>query len=197
MCTFSCGRSHFQKPLQWHFSYFRSFSLILLWMANPSISNGRFWLIFSNLIFMRWNKTLAIKVKLILMVLIILFVLWYFLTSSSLEFSAMKGKVIWVNEIYLWLKKINTVKILAYSCHWNTWIFFLYLLLLWFIHSWWCSQSVVLVTFLLFWKDKLFFFEYRILCSRARQVVGVSWQVIFLQWLWFLPYFQCRFYGNL
>ena len=98
---------------------------------------------------------------------------------------------------YISLRTFFTVKRLVYSCRWNTWIFFLHLLFLWFVHSWWYSQPLVLVKFLLFWEDKWFFFLYRILCSPSRQVVGVSWQVIFLQWLWFLPYFQCCFYDSL
>ena len=146
---------------------------------------------------MMCNKTLAIKMKSVLMISIILFVLQYTLTSANLEVSAMKNKVIWVNEIYFRFREKCNIKWLAYSCYWNTWIFFLYLLFLWFFRSWWYSQYVVLVKFLLFWKDKLFFFTYHILCSLARQVLAVSWQVIFLQWLWFLPHLYCCFYGNL
>ena len=145
---------------------------------------------------MRWNKTLTIKEKLILMVF------WLFCSFFNISLHLQPWNIQrWKKRCfgymkYIALRIILTVERLAYSCRWNTWIFFLHLLFLWFLHSWWCSQSI-LVKFLLFWKDKLFFFTYRILCLPARQVVGVSWQVIFLQWLWFLPYFQCRFCGNL
>ena len=65
--------------------------------------------------------------------------------------------------------------------------FLLTLIILLFVRSFWYLQFFVLVVFLLFWMVLLSFVESHFLPP----------QVSALLLLWFLPYFQCRFYGNL